>query len=65
MKTHIAKQTKKYPNHRLLVHNLRMKKEKKKGRYSFRWLEGSALSVHFSIVSMFFIFLYFVYAFFL
>jgi hypothetical protein len=29
-KTHIAKQSKKYPNHRLLVHNLHTAKQKEK-----------------------------------
>jgi hypothetical protein len=37
-KTHIAKQTKKHQNHRLLVHNLHMtKQKKKKGGESAGW----------------------------
>jgi len=44
-KTNIAKQSKKDPNHRLLVHNLHTTKQKKtkKGRTSFGRLQALAL----------------------
>ena len=60
-KTHIAKQSIKYPNHRLLVHNLHTTKQnktkKQKREKSFRRLEGSALGQWLQ-VHLFFTFLF-------